>query len=277
MAEVYRKRGSIVRYENGTFVRVRESGEAVEDGMLFRCAPAPGGGGAPDVDDGELREFVGRVQAAVGNVSIERLIATEGHAVHEFAGRSWVEKTRRVHLSLAKSDRRVLIDEDTYDTTAIDEIASSFAKIARERSAPSVLRLAPRVMAALTRSLVGVVPPNVELQQRAGGIDGKGNPILDSAGPEWPNWYRPSYRMRPLRTPFNLVAKCSVTEVNTDLPRAIALLAPPHGLVLDVLCVEGDEVYPTAIRIIRIDAIAEATNRYPYGAGVWAGEGEVAT
>lgn len=277
MSEVYRKRGSIVRYENGTFVRVRESGEAVEDGMFFRCAPASEAGNAPDLDDGELRQFVGRVQAAAADVSIERLIATEGHAVHEFAGRSWMEKTRRVHLSLAKRDRRVLIDEDTYDTTAIGEIAPPFAKMGRERPAPAVLRLAPRVMAALTRSLAGVVPPNVELRQRAGGVDGKGNPVFDSKGPEWPNWYRPSYRLRPLRTAFNLVAKCSVTEVNADLPRAIALLAPPHGLVLDVLCVEGDEVYPTSIRVIRIDAIAEPTHRYPYGAGVWAGEGEVAT
>lgn len=277
MAEVYRKRGSIVRYENGTFVRVRESGEAVEDGMLFRCAPAPDAGTAPDVDDAELRQFVGRVQAAAADVTIERLIATEGHAAHEFAGRSWMETTRRVHLSLARHDRRVLIDEDTYDTTAIDEIAPLFAKMRRERPAPPVLRLAPRVMAALTRPLAGVVPPNVELRQRAGGIDGKGSPILDSDGPEWPNWYRPSYRLRPVRTAFNVVAKCSVTEINTDLPRAVALLAPPHGLVLDVLCVEGDEVFPTSLRVIRIDAISEAARHYPYGAGVWAGEGEVAT
>lgn len=277
MAERYRKRGSIVRYENGTFVRVRESGEAIEDGMLFRCAPAPGGGDAPDVDDGELRRFVGRIQTTVAQVSVERLIATEGHAVHEFAGRSWMEKTRRVHLSLVKHDRRVLIDEDAYDMSAIDEIAPSFAKMGRERPAPPVLRLAPRVMAALTRSLIGVVPPNVELHQRGGGTDGKGNPIPDSDGPEWPNWYRPSYRLRPLRMAFNLFAKCSVTEVNEDLPRAIALLAPPHGLVLDVLCVDGGQVYPTSLRIIRIDAISEPARRYPYGPGVWAGEGEVAT
>lgn len=266
-----------MRYENGTFVRVRESGEAVEDGMLFRCAPAPREGDAPDVDDEELRGFVGRVQTAAANVAIERLIVTEGHAVHEFAGRSWMEKTRRVHLSLVKHDRRVLIDDDTYEMSAIDEIAPPFAKMGRERPAPPVLRLAPRVMAALTRSLIGVVPPNVELRQRAGGIDGKGNPVLDSDGPEWPNWYRPSYRLRPLRTAFNLTATCSVTEVNKDLPRAIALLAPPHGLVLDVLCVDGDEVFPTSLRIIRIDAISEPVQRYPYGPGVWAGEGEVAS
>lgn len=277
MAETYRKRGSIVRYENGTFVRVRESGEAVEDGTLFRCAPAPDAGDVPEVDEGELRQFVDRVRAAAHGLSIERLIATEGHAVHEFAGRSWMEKMRRVHLSLAKDDRRALIDEERYDTSAVDEIAPLFANMGRPRPAPPVLRLAPRVMAALTRSLAGVAPPNVHLQQRAGEIDGKGNPILDSSGPEWPNWYRPSYRLRPQRTAFNLLAKCSVTVVNPDLPRAVALLAPPHGLVLDVLCVEGEEVYPAAVRIIRIDAVAEPTRRYPYGAGVWAGEGEVAT
>ena len=277
MAEIYRKRGTILRHENGSFVRVREAGEAVEDGMLFRCAPAPGSGDAPAIEDSELRDFVQRVRDAAGDVCIERLIATDGHAVHEFEGRSWPERTRRVHLSLTSGGRRVLIDEENYDTAAISEIVPLLSKMERQRAAPAVLRLAPRVMAALTRSLVGVAPPNVSLEQRAGGIDGKGNPILDSAGPEWPNWYRPSYRLRPMRTPFNLVARCSVAEIQAGLPRAVALLAPPHGLMVEVLCVEGEEVYPTVARIIRIDAIAEPARRYPYGAGVWAGEAEVAT
>ena len=60
-------------------------------------------------------------------------------------------------------------------------------------------------------------------------------------------------------------------------PRAVALLAPPHGLILEVLCVEGDAVFPATARIIRIDAISRPLRRYPYGAGVWAGEAEVAT
>jgi hypothetical protein len=277
MAEIYRKRGSILRHENGSFVRVREAGEAVEDGMLFRCAPAPDAGDAPAIDESELRDFIRRVRDAAGDVWIERLIATEGHAVHEFDGRSWSERTRRVHLSLTSGGRRVLIDEEDYDTAAISEIVPLLSKMERQRNAPARLRLAPRVMAALTRSLVGIAPPNVRLEQRSGGIDGKGNPILDSGGPEWPNWYRPSYRLRPMRTPFNLVARCNVSEVEPGLPRATALLAPPHGLILEVLCVEGEEVYPTTARIIRIDAIAGPVRRYPYGPGVWAGEAEVAT
>jgi hypothetical protein len=277
MAEIYRKRGSILRHENGSFVLVREAGEAVEDGMLFRCAPASGAADIPAIDGAELRDFVQRVHEASGDLCIERLIATEGHAQHEFEGRSWSERTRRVHLSLTRGGRRVLIDEETYDTGAISEIAPLLSKMEQQRNAPALLRLAPRVTAALTRSLAGVAPPNVRLEQRAGGIDGKGNPILDSGGPVWPSWYRPSYRFRPMRTPFNLVARCSVSEVDTALPRAVALLAPPHGLVLEVLCVDGEDVYPTVARIIRIDAIAEPDRRYPYGPGVWAGEAEVAT
>jgi hypothetical protein len=277
MAEIYRKRGSIVRHENGSFVRVREAGEAVEDGMLFRCTPAPDPGDAPTVDDAELREFVRRTRALARGVSIERIIATEGRAVHQFEGRSWEESTRRVHLSLIRGVHRVLIDEDGFDDDAVTEIVPLLSRIGSERAAPARLRLAPRVMAALTRPLLGVAPPNVTLHQRAGGIDGKGNPIVDSDGPEWPNWYRPSYRMRPMRTPFNLVARCSVTDVEPDLPRAVALLAPPHGLILEVLCVENDEVFPATARIVRIDAIGEPVRRYPFGAGVWAGEAEVAT
>ena len=39
MREVYRKRGSVVRWENGTLVRVTESGVAIEEDGVFTCHP----------------------------------------------------------------------------------------------------------------------------------------------------------------------------------------------------------------------------------------------
>ena len=38
---IYRKRGSVVRWENGTVIRVTESGVAIEEGERFECHPDP--------------------------------------------------------------------------------------------------------------------------------------------------------------------------------------------------------------------------------------------
>lgn len=37
---IYRKRGQTVRWENGTLIRVTESGVAWEEGERFICEPA---------------------------------------------------------------------------------------------------------------------------------------------------------------------------------------------------------------------------------------------
>ena len=55
---------------------------------------------------------------------------------------------------------------------------------------------------------------------------------------------------------MNLAAVCGVTEIDGDLPQAIALLAPPDGLTLRVLVDDGRDVYPSSLRIVRIDAVA---------------------
>ena len=73
---------------------------------------------------------------------------------------------------------------------------------------------------------------------------------------DWPNWFRPSYRVRPIRKPLNLTAVSNVDDIDRDLPEAIALLAPPDGLTLRVLVDAGADVYPATVRIGRIDAVA---------------------
>jgi hypothetical protein len=90
--------------------------------------------------------------------------------------------------------------------------------------------------------------------------------------PPWPNWFRPSYRVRPVRAPMNLRAVCEATEIDRALPEAVALLAPPDGLLLRALIVDGAAVYPAAIRVVRIDAVGPPSAWYPYAAGAWGAE-----
>ena len=40
---IYRKCGNVVRWENGTLVRVAERGIAIEEGELFECRPDDAG------------------------------------------------------------------------------------------------------------------------------------------------------------------------------------------------------------------------------------------
>ncbi|MGZ5472689.1 MAG: hypothetical protein ACXW31_02240, partial [Thermoanaerobaculia bacterium] len=38
---IYRKHGTVARWENGTLIRVTESGIAIEEGEYFECRPEP--------------------------------------------------------------------------------------------------------------------------------------------------------------------------------------------------------------------------------------------
>lgn len=272
MRELYRKRGRVVRWENGRIVRVTECGVAMEN-ERFICYPDPdlASSEGSSLDSARVEATARAIRIPEG-IRLERMIVSEGEADHTFRDRAWHETTRRIHLALAKGRFRVLIDLADFDLEPIAPVAEALARAEEgEREAPPRLRLAPAVSAAFLPSLVGLAPPNVTLAQRAGGIDGKGNPIEDATAP-WPNWYRPSYRVRPARMPFNLTAACDVMEIDEARPMAIALVAPPSALTLRVLVVEGDRVYPSTVRVARIDAISEPRRWYPYGAGVWGAE-----
>jgi hypothetical protein len=270
---IYRKNGSVVRWENGTLIRVSESGVAVEEGELFECAP----------DESSSRRVVesSRVLDVVREVRqlgrFERLIVSEGVAEHECDGRTWREETFRIHGSLVNGSIRALVDSSTRRLDDFHRVAGVLNRAEQhERDAPPRLVLAPNVTAALLPSLVGLAPPNVELLQVAGGIDGKGNDIVEAvvglAGEPWPNWYRPSYRVRPLRMPLNLRLRCDVKEIERDRPVAVALLAPIEGLTLRVLIDEGTRAYPATVRLTRIDAVSDAAVWYPYGGGSFGAE-----
>ncbi len=270
MAEVYRKRGRVVRFESGYLIRAAEAGESIEDGGSFTCAPLREVVSLPDIDAGAVEETAREIRSAVSHpLSIERLIVSEGVAQHEFGLEKWRESSRRIHLSLTYRDVRALIDLADFDLRDVHRIAELLPRAGAEREAPQCLRLAPSVTAALLPSLIGIAPPNVTIWQSAGGRDGKGQRVGEFrvVSAPWPNWFRPSYRVRPIRAPHNLRLECEVREVDANLPEAVALLAPVDDLTLRVLCADGSKVYPTVVRVARIEAVGAPTKWYPYAAG----------
>jgi hypothetical protein len=241
----YRKWGRTVRYENGTIVRVEEAGEAVEVDSEFRAYPIAERRSLPElpVPSCQLRA--------------ERVVMSEGVAIHETNGVTWTERTRRMHISMVKAPFRMLLDQATFDAHAM--LLDLFARVEGRREPPPRMTLAPRVSAAILHSL------SIDLAQRAGEHpDGKGRPVdTRAAEGEPPNWYRPSYRVRPLRTWFNLMA-LPFGKLEDSVPRAVARLGDG-----DVLCVDGDRVFATALKPGRILAAGGAAEWYPFGAGVW--------
>jgi hypothetical protein len=266
----YRKWGRSVRYENGTVVRVEEAGEAVEEGGEFRAYPHPPSGHLlPLAREKEAGAALSAAAASLSGLAgeggrrpgeglaIERIVLTEGIAIHETNGITWTERTRRLHLSIVRAPFRMLIDQAHFDVDAA--LLDAFARLGRRREPPPRLRLAPRVSAAILHSLP------IDLAQRAGEHpDGKGQPIdCRPVQGEPPNWYRPSYRVRPLRAWFNLMA-LPFGKLDDAAPRAVARL--DDG---DVLCVDGGDVFATALPPGRILAVGGAEEWFPFGAGAW--------
>ena len=250
---IYRKHGSVVRWENGTRIRVTECGVAREEGEFFECFPA-------ECDHAGETPVSGGIAAALEDVrglSFERLIVTHGVAQHECDGRTWREETHRFHASLVRDRLRVLVDrlEDVH------AIAAALERAGAEREAPARLRLAPNVTAA-------VLPFLPQARQTEGGVDGYGNPVTETSA----SFYRPSYRVRPLRMPFNVRIEHESAAIDGDLPRAVALLAPADGPALRVLIEERTRVYPCTIRVAQIRAVGRERTWYPYGAGSFGAE-----
>jgi hypothetical protein len=276
MSEVYRKFGRTLRYEDGTIVRSDEAGEAIEDAQTFTCRPIAHSVELPPIDGRAIDETVSEIHSIVrAPLKIERLIVSEGIAEHQFGERRWRETTRRVHVALTFGTLRALIDLGDFELEDVRVVAGALARAVRAEARTHTearIRLAPNVSAALLPALIGVAPPNIQLMQTAGGFDGKGASIETCDISSAPNWYRPSYRARPVRAPFSLRASCDATEVSEDLPRAIALLAPIERLTMSVLCVRGATVFPATVRVVRIDAVSDAVRWYPYGAGSFGAE-----
>jgi hypothetical protein len=259
----------VVRYEHGILVRVEEAGEAREVGEELIASPIEPRGASPLPADAVLT-FVQRVE---GN--IERIVVSEGVAEHEYGERRWRETTRRVHLSLTDGPYRALLDFADFDTDVgpvLDALAGlkPGLHVGRASARPTLhrVRLAPNVTAALLPLLIG----SIEMEQMPAENDGYGQPIERCpVEREPPNWYRPSYRIRPVRLWHNLRA-VPFGSLEDDVPRAIALLAPPERGLLQVLCVAGEEAFAASVKVASVRAVGEAGRWYPYAAGAFGAE-----
>ncbi len=263
---IYRKRGCVARWEHGRVVTVSEAGEAIDERGVFEVRPIAGETIGVALDD------VASIANALRSVKAERLVISHGIAEHECNGVQWREETRRLHVAITHKHLRALVDRADFDLDEVARIARALARAGVERDAPPRIRLAPNVTAALLPHLAGVAPPNVRLMQTGGGLDGNGDEIREASGPPWPNVFRPSYRIRPVRMPLNLRLECDVDTIDAGVPEAVALLAPVAGLMLRVLVADGRRLYPTTIRVTRIDAVGHDRAWYPYGAGAFGSE-----
>jgi hypothetical protein len=269
MTEVYRKWGRVVRYENAIFVSVSESGEAFEKDGVFHARPAVEIASVPRADlDALLAETqvnVAQTLLSVRSGRIERFIASAGIATHETNGVTWTEESRRVHIALVNPPLRALIDLAAFDSEIVQTVANALGRAGAERNAPERIRLAPNVSAAILPSLVG----ELAMEQTGGGFDGRGQPIETRAVTHDPppNWYRPGYAVKPVRAWLNIRA-LPFGRIDPDAPLGIALLEPVHGTTLRVLCVDGDDVFPTTIDASHIVAVSPNTPLlYPYAGG----------
>jgi hypothetical protein len=245
---IYRKQGASARWENGTLVRVTESGVAIEEGETFTCRPE--GTATLTMDAARVMEVAREIQSLA---TCERLVVTEGIADHDLDGRTWREHTQRIHVALTRNRLRALLDLGSFDLHDVRVVADALSRLRDERDAPPRLRFAPNVTAALLPSLIDVAPPNVQLDYTV-------------------DWFRPSYRMRPVKVPMNLRLRCAVTAIERDRSVAVAILEPVHGLVLRVLVDDGTDAWPATVRVARIDAVGTEAIWYPYGGGSFGAE-----
>jgi hypothetical protein len=267
-AEVYRKRGRSVRREGQHVVWVDEAGEAVEDRGRFRTrtlaeaveVAAPEAAGV----EAASREIESIVEAPL---TIERLLVSEGVVSHQFGEIEWSETSRRVHLSIARPPLRVIFDLAQFQFDAVRSAAVALMRAGTERPAPKRIRLPAHVGAALLPFLA------VRKSQTEAPRDGKGQPIEQHrvTNERPPNWFRPSYRVRPRRAWFHLRAE-EFGDIDPDAPAAIALLAPAGRREFRVLCAERGAVYPATIPMRPILAARPAEKWYPYGAGAFGAE-----
>jgi hypothetical protein len=192
----------VVRWENGTLVRVEEAGEAREDGDVFTAQPIADRVALPEVD----AAWVVETARAIGEA--ERVIVVAGFAIHEYGKVRWQEETRRVHVALTRKPWRVFVDDVDVAT-----VRDALARCEGEKDFEHLIR-------------------SPQFEQLPGGLDGYGRPIEHRrVDGEPPNFYRPSYRVRPVRRWMNVRAIPSGTAQGA--PKVLALVDGGKALVDD--------------------------------------------
>ena len=264
MSDVYRKWGRSVRREGGRIVSVDEAGEAYESNGAFHARPIDEARDFAAPDPKALDAATQEVESIVEPpLILERLFISEANVAHECNGVRWRENLRRVHVAIARPPIRAFIDLAEFRFDIVQRVAAAMMRVGGERSAPKRLRVAENVGAALLPIL------SMEKSQTAAEHDGMGLPVAaHRVEGDPPNWFRPSYRMRPRRAWFHLRAEAA-GSIDGDLPEAIALLAPADSERIAVLCVDGDRVFPAVVPVRKVLAAQAGVTWYPYGAGAF--------
>jgi hypothetical protein len=269
---IYRKRGAVVRWENGTLIRIREEGIAREDGGVFECEPANGPGADLVFEPADVRAIAHEVRDAADGITIERLVIVDGRSEHQYGDHRWVESTGRMHVALTHARLRVLVDLASFDVNAVADLARVLRRLdERIDSAPAALRIAPGVTAALLPLYTGRAPAGSRIVQTAGGVDGYGAPIVE-ADRDWPNAFRPSYRIAPRRMPMNVRIEGAAGPIDPSLPRAVALLGVSSDGSPRLLLDDGERSWAATVRLERVRAVAPPADWYPYAAGSFGAE-----
>jgi hypothetical protein len=270
---IYRKHGVVVRWENGTRIRVEEEGVATEAGGLFACEPSESSSlPLPPFEPVDLDAVAAAVREAALAVTLERAVILDGCASHAYGDRSWTDTARRVHVSLTHGRMRVMLDLASFEVAEVAEVADALARLDEREALPAGrIRLAPGVTAAMLPVLAGAPTEGVRVIQSAGGVDGYGTPIVETDS-GWPNAWRPSYRLAPRRMPMNLRIDAPREVIDVSLPRAVALLAVQQDRTFRVLLDDGTRSRVATLRIDRVLAASGVGNWYPYGAGSFGAE-----
>ncbi len=267
-AQIYRKRGRSVRREGRHLVWVDEAGEAAEDGGRFRTQPLDESVDLAAPDAAAVEAAAQEIESLVeGPLTIERLFVSEGLVWHQFGETQWIETSRRVHLSIARPPLRAIFDLAQFEFGAVRRGLAALMRAGRERDVPKRVRFAEHVGAPLLPFL------STKKTQSSAPHDGKGQAIEEQpvTNERPPNWFRPSYRVRPRRAWFHLRVE-GFGELDAEAPEAVVLLAPAGRTSIRALCVDRGEAYPATIPLRPILAARPAARWYPFGAGAFGAE-----
>ncbi|MHB0972373.1 MAG: hypothetical protein ACYC7A_13345 [Thermoanaerobaculia bacterium] len=307
MTERYTKAGAAVRFEvsgdHRAFLRIVERGWAETAGERFSA-----GSGSP-LAVPLLEESREQIEAHTMGIAsripkpleIERLTLTTGVATHEVSDaqgrRTWNDAQTRLHVTLVNRPRhsRATVDLGSAGAMSIDgrPIERAIAALAAIRrgseTLTSDLRLEPVVTAALCAALAPRVESatGIRIEQtpyERSPFDGSGKRIGPVDAPpenEWPNAFRPSYRVVPKPAPFHVrFAGAPLLDGTAPALVAVALTAPPRVLrdavMLEMLVVSEDGA-SRAMRVLdsvagwmsKVRGASQESIWFPAGAGAF--------
>lgn len=296
-------------------VRIDEAGQATLSGDRFISASIDQSVAVSELDSSRVERIAAEIESLIEPpLAVERLLVSEGIAAHENLSAEgsvgWEERSERIHVAVVnrRCRARALLDLGDFDAACreLTDVTGALAALEPDRALPSLrspisggsaldsFRFQPRVTAALLAALIENVHPHstrqaVSIRQAAHSAircDGKGLSIeeltlVDSKGVQvesWPNWFRPSYRIRPVRMPFHvrLIGPKVASSPSIEVRALLAPIEIDRGLVkLALLAYEGAVTHALAVEIAvgelmrRLHPVGEMETWYPYGAGAW--------